>query len=72
MKQLECSNHSSLLLDPSEKPSESPTATIETVRLSIYQVGLASSRSLAAVEGAKALYTCMIRICYKYEVGGMS
>ena len=59
MKWVECSNHS-LPLDPSEKPSEYPTTT-DTVRLSIYQVGRATSWSLAAVEGAKMLYTCMNR-----------
>jgi hypothetical protein len=55
---------------PSEKPSDSPTATL-TVKPSIYQARVAPSWPGAAVERAETHYICMKQIWHEYEVCGM-
>ena len=60
MKRVGCPNHN-LTHATRVKPSDSPTAT--TVRRPIiYQAGIASTWSQAAVEGAETHYICMKKI----------
>jgi hypothetical protein len=68
MKCMQCPNHN-VQHDPSENPSDSPTTATETsLRPSIYQCGVASLWSLAAVEGTETHYIYMKMIWHEYEV----
>ena len=58
MKWVGCLNYTKQH-DPSEKPSESPTAT-----------ATAAICLIATIEGAETHYIRMKTICYEYEVGG--
>ena len=63
-----CPNHN-LQHIACEKPSESPTATMNhEVRPS---VGVASVWPLTTVEGAEILYIRMRQTCCEYDLGGL-
>ena len=71
MKWVKCSYHN-LQYIASEKPRESPTATLSDVRPTatayIRLRLLLTVRPKAAVDGAETLYICMTKIYYEYEV----
>jgi hypothetical protein len=71
MKWVGCLNHN-LKHDPSEKPSESPTAaTVMRCESKLISAWVASLWLLATIAGAETLYLCMKYTCYEYEVGRM-